>query len=201
MPPRDAQRAQANLVCSRTRGPHRGWDRLSWSISCGGTGQLWPAAGAGLWMQRTWVWLKPSWRGHHQSHHRAARTYTGLRKRLLEGTNRTLYTRMQEKGAVTPQETGPDLPLSAQESPAGRGSAVACCGVGDIGCSSLWMGAFEGGHHHLHYLHHNLNPGNNREGTQPHPSTENWIKDLLSMAPPIRTSLFPPQSVSQIRKR
>ena len=27
---------------------------------------------------------------------------------------------------------------------------------------------------------------NNREGTQPCPSTENWIKDLLSMAPPIR---------------
>ena len=27
---------------------------------------------------------------------------------------------------------------------------------------------------------------NNREGTQPHPSTENWIKDLLSMVPPIR---------------
>ena len=28
---------------------------------------------------------------------------------------------------------------------------------------------------------------NNREGTQLHPSTENWIKDLLSMARPIRT--------------
>ena len=28
---------------------------------------------------------------------------------------------------------------------------------------------------------------NNREGTQLHPSKENWIKDLLSMAPPIRT--------------
>ena len=28
---------------------------------------------------------------------------------------------------------------------------------------------------------------NNREGTQPHPSTENWIKDLLSTALPIRT--------------
>ena len=28
---------------------------------------------------------------------------------------------------------------------------------------------------------------NNRERTQPCPSTENWIKDLLSMAPPIRT--------------
>ena len=32
----------------------------------------------------------------------------------------------------------------------------------------------------------------NREGTQLYPSTENWIKDLLSMAPPIRTrSSFP----------
>ena len=28
---------------------------------------------------------------------------------------------------------------------------------------------------------------NNREGTQLHPQTENWIKDLLSVAPPIRT--------------
>ena len=28
---------------------------------------------------------------------------------------------------------------------------------------------------------------NNREETQSHPSTENWIKDLLNMAPPIRT--------------
>ena len=28
---------------------------------------------------------------------------------------------------------------------------------------------------------------NNRKGTQPHPTTENWIKILLSMAPPIRT--------------
>ena len=27
---------------------------------------------------------------------------------------------------------------------------------------------------------------NNMEGTQPHPSTENWIKDLLNTTPPIR---------------
>ena len=38
--------------------------------------------------------------------------------RLLDGTKRTLCTRTQEKGAVTPQETDPDLPLSVQESPA-----------------------------------------------------------------------------------
>ena len=36
--------------------------------------------------------------------------------RLLESTNRTLCTRTQEKGAVTPQETDPDLPVSVQES-------------------------------------------------------------------------------------
>ena len=29
---------------------------------------------------------------------------------------------------------------------------------------------------------------NSREGTQPHPSTKNWVKDLLSMAPSMRTS-------------
>ena len=27
----------------------------------------------------------------------------------------------------------------------------------------------------------------NKERIQTHPSTENWVKDLLSMAPPIRT--------------
>ena len=36
-----------------------------------------------------------------------------------------------------------------------------------------------------------------REGTQPHPSTENWIKDLRSMAPPIRIRpSFPSVSLS-----
>ena len=36
--------------------------------------------------------------------------------RPLEGRNRALCTRTQEKGAVT-QETDPDLPMSVQESP------------------------------------------------------------------------------------
>ena len=38
------------------------------------------------------------------------------RNRLLEGTNKTLYTQEQEKGAVSPQETESDLPVSVQES-------------------------------------------------------------------------------------
>ena len=35
-----------------------------------------------------------------------------------------------------------------------------------------------------------------REGTQPHTSTENWIKDLLSTIPPIRRRLSFPLSQS-----
>ena len=40
---------------------------------------------------------------------------------------------------------------------------------------------------------------NNREGTQPRPSTDNWIKDLLSSASHNKQDL-PPQSVSPNRK-
>ena len=38
--------------------------------------------------------------------------------RLVEGTHtkKLVSTRTQEKGAVTPKETDPDLPVSAQES-------------------------------------------------------------------------------------
>ena len=64
------------------------------------------------------------------------------------------------------------------------------------GALSACMGPFEGGRGYLHYLHHVV-WSNNREGTQTHPSTENWIKDLLSMAPPIRTRpSFPSVSLS-----
>ena len=42
-------------------------------------------------------------------------TYTG--KWILEGHKQNLvHTRTQEKGAVTPQETDLDLPVSVQES-------------------------------------------------------------------------------------
>ena len=45
-------------------------------------------------------------------------TYTGLGEQTLGGHKQNLvHTRTQEKGAVTPQETGPDLPVSVQESP------------------------------------------------------------------------------------
>ena len=47
------------------------------------------------------------------------RTYAGLGKQTLGGHKQNLvHTRTQEKGAVTPQETDPNLPVSVQKSPA-----------------------------------------------------------------------------------
>ena len=80
-----------------------------------------------------------------------------LRKQTLGGHKQKLVlTRTQEKGAVTPQDTDPDLSVSVQESLGeecvsggllqGRGTEY----------SSVCMGPCEGGHHYLHYLHHSL---------------------------------------------
>ena len=45
------------------------------------------------------------------------RTYMGLGKQTFGGHKQNLVsTRTQEKGAVTTQETDPDLPMSVQES-------------------------------------------------------------------------------------
>ena len=68
----------------------------------------------GLWVQLTWVWHKPSWRRSP-----LIPTHTGLEKQTLGGHKQNLVsTRTQEKGAVTPQEVDPVLPMSFQESPA-----------------------------------------------------------------------------------
>ena len=72
-----------------------------------------------LWVQQTWVRHKPSWRRLPLTHHRAARTYTGLGKQTLGGHKQSLvYTRTQENGAVATPQTDPDMPLSVQEPPA-----------------------------------------------------------------------------------
>ena len=39
------------------------------------------------------------------------------RKTLGDHREKLVHTRTQEKGAVTPQETDPDLPVRVQESP------------------------------------------------------------------------------------
>ena len=57
---RDTQRAQTNLVLIRPRDPTETEPELCLSVSYGGMGQQWTAAGTGLWVQQTWVWHKPS---------------------------------------------------------------------------------------------------------------------------------------------
>ena len=47
IPSRDAQRAQTNLVCSGPWDPTETETELCLSVSCGGTGQQWSAAGTG----------------------------------------------------------------------------------------------------------------------------------------------------------
>ena len=98
-----------------------------------------------------------------------------------------------------PQKTDPDCLWVSRSLQQRCGSGVACCRVGDTKCSSVCMDPFAGGRHYIHYLHDSLVSGlmsNNREGTQPHPSTENWTKYLLSMALPIRTRPTFPHSQS-----
>ena len=70
-----------------------------------------------------------------------------------------MHTRTQEKGAVSPQETDADLPVSVQESLVEVEVVVACFRVGGTVCSPASMGPFEGGYHYLHYLHHSLASG------------------------------------------
>ena len=115
IPTRDAQRAQTNLGPG-PRDPTETETVLYLSISCGGMGLKWSAAGAlgatDLGMAQALLEevainptielpeLKQDWEidfgGHKQN---------------------LMCTRTQEKGAMTPQKTNPDLPRNVQESP------------------------------------------------------------------------------------
>jgi len=90
--------------------------------------------------------------------HRAARTHTGLGKQTLGGHKQNLIcTTTQEEGAVTPQATDPDVPVSVQKSMVKAWAA--CCRVGGTEGGNACRGPLEGGHHYLHHLHHSLVSG------------------------------------------
>ena len=73
----------------------------------------------------------------------------------------------QKKRPVTPTETEPDLPESVQESPV----------EAQVDSGLPW-----GQGHWIQQSWFGLRP-NYREGTQPHPSTENWIKRFTEHGP------------------
>ena len=106
----------------------------------------------------------------------------------MEGINNLMFTRTQEKGAVTPQETESDLPVSVQESlveawvGGGHAAQLRALSVAVCAWEILKEVAI------IFIISIIVYPqSNNREGIQSLPSTENWFKDLYSMAPPIRT--------------
>ena len=75
--------------------------------------------GQGLWVQQTWVWHKLSWRRLPLTPPQSLQNLHRIGKQTLGGHKEEhVGTRTQEKGAVTPQETDPDMPMSVQESPA-----------------------------------------------------------------------------------
>jgi len=81
-----------------------------------------------------------------------------------------------------------DWPRHAHECPGVSGGGIGwwwpAAGLGTLSVAVHACRPFEG----LHYLHHSLISYQiTRRDTQPHPSTENWLKDLLSMALPTRT--------------
>ena len=117
------------------------------------------------------------------------RIYTGLGKQTLGGHKQNLvHTRTQEKGAVTPPETDPDLPVSVPESGGGVGWRWPAAGLGAPSeALRVWDLLKEVA---IIFITPTIVWSQVRQqgGIQPHPSTENWIEDLLSMAPPIRIS-------------
>ena len=103
--------------------------------------------------------ISPLGGAHHSPHYRAARTYTGLGKQTLGGHKQNLvHSRTQEKGAVTQQETGLDLPICVQESPAevwvGSGPAESGALSVAVHAQTFWESR-----HYLHYLHQCLPSG------------------------------------------
>ena len=133
--------------------------------------------------------ISPFGGGRHQPHHRAGKQSHGGHKQNL------VHTRTQEKGAATPQETDPELPVSIQESlveawvsvggtAAGWGALSAAVCVWDL------LKEFT-----IIFITSTIVCSQVKQRGE-NTSTENWIKDLLSLAPTIRTRPNFPHSQS-----
>ena len=88
------------------------------------------------------------------------RTYTGLRNRFLEGTNKTLCTPGPRRKEQWSHKRLTQTCLWVSKSFWRRcGLVVACFRVRDTKCNSMCLGPFEGGSCYIHYLHHSLVSG------------------------------------------
>ena len=123
---------------------------------------------------------------------------TFLKKQTLgEHKLNLVHTRIQEKGAVTPQELTQTCLWVSRSLQWRHESLVAWCRLRDTECSSVCTGPLEGGRHYPHHLHHSL--ASDQTTGREHSSTHQQkigLKGLLSMALPIRTRPNFPHSQS-----
>ena len=129
--------------------------------------------------QGTWLW-RPGWFDYITS--------TVLEKQTLGGHKQNPgCTMTQDKEAVTTQESDSDFPVSVQESLVEAWVDSGCCGIRGTDYNSSGINPFEWCCHYPYkaWPQAKLQGGN----TAPCQSTENWIKDLLNMTPPIRIRL------------
>ena len=116
------------------------------------------------------------------------RTSTGLEAQNLGGHKQNLWAPGPRRKEEWPHKILSQTFLWVYQNLWRRcGLTVACHWVRGTEQNSLGISPLEGGCLYCHYHCHSLARPNYREGTQPHRSAENWIKDLLSIAPPIRT--------------
>ena len=190
IPPRDAQRAQTYLGRTRTQTSHKDWAR---TVEC----LLWRYRSAvdccrnrGSGYSRPGYGISPHGGSSHHPHHRAARTYTGL----LEDTNRTLCAqgprRKKQRHHKRLTQICPEVSsrgVGQWWTAGGLGSLSVAVHAWDIlkevaiifiTSTVVWLQV------------------NSRKGAQLHALTENWIKDLLNVDPPIRTRPSFPLSFS-----
>ena len=123
-------------------------------------------------------------------------------KRLLEGTNKTLWAPGPRRKEQWPHERlTQSCPWGSRSLRRRHGSAVACCRVGGTECSSEWMGPFEGGRHYLYYLHHSLASGHIRERKTALPINKKLDWTFIEHGPAHQyKTQFPPHLVFPIKK-
>ena len=145
IPARDAWRAQTK-PCMHQETQQRLSQAFLWMFECllqRYRSKVVCRKGQGLWVQQTWVWHKPFWRRSPltppQSCHYLHRTGETDPWRAQ---TKPVYTRIQKKGPVTPQETDPDLPWVSRSLWPRHWSAVACYRVQGTECGIAYTGPF-----------------------------------------------------------
>ena len=138
IPARDAWRTQTNLVHTKTQRPLRDWARTVFECLLCRYGSAVPyCRGRGSGYSRPGYGISPN---------PTIETYTGLGNRLLEDTNKTLYTwvprRKQQWPHKTLTQTCPWVSRSLWQR---HGLVMACCSIRGTECGNGCTGPFERG--------------------------------------------------------